>query len=214
VPLLELPQAQFVLMSATLGEVERFQRDITRRTGRPTAVVSSVDRPVPLTYRYAVTPLHETLEELLSTHQAPVYVVHFTQAAALERAQALTSLNVCSREEKDKIAEPAGQARHRRAPRRHAAQVPPAGRATRPVRPAQGDLRNRHPGCRHQRADPHRRADRAEQVRRTPATVAQGKGVPPDRGPRRSGRVRHLRHRGRPGTGPRGGEREGPRQGR
>ena len=52
-----------------------------------------------------MTPLHETLEELLTTHQAPVYVVHFTQAAALERAQALTSINVCTREEKDRIAE-------------------------------------------------------------------------------------------------------------
>src|SRR5262245_27048358 len=105
VPLLELPQAQFVLMSATLGDVERFQTDLTRRTGRPTAAVSSAERPVPLTYRYAVTPLHETLAELLETHQAPVYVVHFTQAAALERAQALMSVNVCSRQEKVEIAE-------------------------------------------------------------------------------------------------------------
>src|SRR3979490_2947688 len=52
-----------------------------------------------------MTPLHETLEELLSTHQAPVYVVHFTQAAALERAQALTSINVATRAERDAIAE-------------------------------------------------------------------------------------------------------------
>jgi superfamily II RNA helicase len=105
VPLLELPQAQFVLMSATLGDVTRFVDDLTRRTGRETAVVTSATRPVPLTYSWALTPLHETIEELLHTHQAPVYVVHFTQAAALERAQALTSVNVCSREEKDRIAE-------------------------------------------------------------------------------------------------------------
>jgi superfamily II RNA helicase len=105
VPLLELPQAQFVLMSATLGDVSRFRADLTRRTGRDTAVVVSATRPVPLTYEWALTPLHETLEELLATHQAPVYVVHFTQAAALERAQALTSINVCTREEKDRIAE-------------------------------------------------------------------------------------------------------------
>ena len=39
VPLIELPQAQFVLMSATLGDVTRFVDDLTRRTGRPTAVV-------------------------------------------------------------------------------------------------------------------------------------------------------------------------------
>ena len=105
VPLIELPQAQFVLMSATLGDVTRFVDDLTRRTGRPTAVVTSATRPVPLTYQWAVTPMHETIEELLATHQAPVYVVHFTQAAALERAQALTSVNVATREEKDRIAE-------------------------------------------------------------------------------------------------------------
>ena len=105
VPLLELPQAQFLLMSATLGDVTRFTDDLTRRTGRETAVVTNTTRPVPLSYEWAVTPLHETLEELLTTHQAPVYVVHFTQAAALERAQALTSINVCTREERDRIAE-------------------------------------------------------------------------------------------------------------
>src|SRR6516162_9287613 len=41
VPLLELPRAQFVLMSATLGDVSRFEADLTRRTGRPTAVIHS-----------------------------------------------------------------------------------------------------------------------------------------------------------------------------
>jgi superfamily II RNA helicase len=105
VPLLELTDAQFLLMSATLGDVSRFEADLTRRTGRPTAVVSSPDRPVPLHYYFAKTPIHETLEDLLATGQAPVYVVHFTQAAAIERAQALMSINVCSRAEKDAIAE-------------------------------------------------------------------------------------------------------------
>ncbi|WP_020575448.1 DEAD/DEAH box helicase [Actinopolymorpha alba] len=111
VPLLELPQAQFLLMSATLGDVSRFEADLTRRTGRPTAVVHSAERPVPLLFSYVTTPLHETLQELLTTHQAPVYVVHFTQAAALERAQALMSLNVSTRAEKDKIAETIGNFR-------------------------------------------------------------------------------------------------------
>ncbi|MGH4001579.1 MAG: DEAD/DEAH box helicase, partial [Pseudonocardiaceae bacterium] len=105
VPLLELRQAQFLLMSATLGDVTRFEQDLTRRTGRPTAVVRSAQRPVPLHFRYVTTPLHETLEELLATKAAPVYVVHFTQAAAAEQAQALTSINVCNRAEKDAIAE-------------------------------------------------------------------------------------------------------------
>ncbi|MEV7228768.1 MULTISPECIES: DUF3516 domain-containing protein [Polymorphospora] len=111
VPLIELPQAQFVLMSATLGDVTRFEDDLTRRTGRATAVVKSAERPVPLMFSYAMTPLHETLEELLSTKQSPVYVVHFTQAAALERAQALMSVNVATRAEKDMIAEAIGNFR-------------------------------------------------------------------------------------------------------
>jgi superfamily II RNA helicase len=111
VPLLELPKAQFLLMSATLGDVSRFEADLTRRTGRPTAVVRSAERPVPLVYSYVTTPLHETLEELVTTHQTPVYVVHFTQAAAVERAQALTSLNVCTRAEKDAIARAIGDFR-------------------------------------------------------------------------------------------------------
>jgi superfamily II RNA helicase len=105
VPLIELPQAQFVLMSATLGDVSRFEKDLTRRTGRPTAVVSSVERPVPLAFSFAMTPLHETVQELLQTHEAPIYIVHFTQAAAIEQAQALMSVNVCTRAEKDAIAE-------------------------------------------------------------------------------------------------------------
>jgi superfamily II RNA helicase len=113
VPLLELPDAQFLLMSATLGDVTRFEEDLTRRTGRSTAVVSSGERPVPLFYRYATTPLQETLEELLGAGQAPVYVVHFTQASAVERAQALTSINVCTRAEKDAIAELIGNFRFR-----------------------------------------------------------------------------------------------------
>ncbi len=111
VPLIELPQAQFILMSATLGDVSKFERDLTRRTGRPTAMVSSVERPVPLSFSFAMTPLHETVAELLATHEAPIYIVHFTQAAAIEQAQALMSVNVCSREEKDAIAELIGRFR-------------------------------------------------------------------------------------------------------
>jgi superfamily II RNA helicase len=111
VPLIELPKAQFLLMSATLGDVTRFVDDLTRRTGRPTAIVRSTERPVPLLFRYVVEPLHETIEELLATKQAPIYIVHFTQAAAIDQAQALMSVNVCSRAEKDAIAEMIGRFR-------------------------------------------------------------------------------------------------------
>nr|WP_042195283.1 DEAD/DEAH box helicase [Kibdelosporangium sp. MJ126-NF4]CEL21893.1 putative helicase [Kibdelosporangium sp. MJ126-NF4]CTQ92673.1 putative helicase [Kibdelosporangium sp. MJ126-NF4] len=111
VPLLELPDVQFVLMSATLGDVTRFEKDLTRRTGRQTTVVSSAQRPVPLFYNYAITPMHETIEELLYTNQSPVYVVHFTQASAIERANALMSVNVSTRQEKDEIARLIGRFR-------------------------------------------------------------------------------------------------------
>lgn len=108
VPLLELPKAQFLLMSATLGDVTFLREDLTRRTGRPTALVANAERPVPLHHYYATTPMHETIQDLLDTKQAPIYVVHFTQASALERAQALMSVNVCSKEEKAAIADMIG----------------------------------------------------------------------------------------------------------
>ncbi|TGB36295.1 DEAD/DEAH box helicase [Mycolicibacterium peregrinum] len=108
VPLLELPKAQFLLMSATLGDVEFLRKDLTRRTGRETALVAGAQRPVPLFFSYATTPMHETIADLLDTKQAPIYVVHFTQASALERAQALMSVNVSTKEEKAAIAEMIG----------------------------------------------------------------------------------------------------------
>ncbi|MCS5713411.1 DUF3516 domain-containing protein [Herbiconiux sp. CPCC 205716] len=105
VPILSLPNAQFVLMSATLGEVDWLAEDLSRRTGRETTVVTGVERPVPLTFSYATTPIQETVEELLQTSRAPVYIVHFSQLAAIERAQALSSIKVASREVRDEIAE-------------------------------------------------------------------------------------------------------------
>jgi superfamily II RNA helicase len=111
VPLLELTRAQFILMSATLGDVRRLEADLTRRTGRPTAVVRSATRPVPLDYTYAHTPVHATIEHLLRDGKGPIYIVHPTQAGALERAQAMMSLNVCTRAEKDAIAAEIGHFR-------------------------------------------------------------------------------------------------------
>lgn len=108
VPLLLLTRAQFVLMSATLGDVTAIAHDLSRRTGRPTAKVTGVERPVPLHFEYARTPVHETVQELLDTRQAPVYVVHFSQAAAMERAQALSSIRIIGREQRDEIAEAIG----------------------------------------------------------------------------------------------------------
>jgi hypothetical protein len=104
VPLLALRQARFLLMSATLGETEFFELGLTKLTGHATATVKSETRPVPLEFAYSEIPLAQTLEKLTAERKAPVYVVHFTQAEAAQSAQDFTSINVCSREEKNQIA--------------------------------------------------------------------------------------------------------------
>ncbi|HEV6952735.1 MAG TPA: DUF3516 domain-containing protein [Promicromonospora sp.] len=103
VPLLELKDTQFVLMSATLGDTTRLREDLEERTGRPVAEVAGAERPVPLTFSYVVEPLTEVIQELVTTHRAPVYVVHFTQKDAVDRAQSLLSMNVASKAEKEAI---------------------------------------------------------------------------------------------------------------
>jgi superfamily II RNA helicase len=105
VPLLELTRTQFLLMSATLGDTRRIEEGLLRRSGRQVAVVRSATRPVPLRYEYRRSPLHETIEALLAADQAPLYVVHFTQAAAVSQAQALTSADVTTRAQREAIAE-------------------------------------------------------------------------------------------------------------
>ncbi|MFD1718199.1 DEAD/DEAH box helicase [Georgenia deserti] len=111
VPLLELPDAQFVLMSATLGDVTFFREDLTRRTGREVAVVDDAERPVPLSFAYAVEPAQDLLLRLVEEGRSPVYVVHFSQKDAVERAQSLTSVQVASREQRDRIGEAIGDFR-------------------------------------------------------------------------------------------------------
>lgn len=108
VPLLRLPHAQFLLMSATLGDVSALSADLERRTGVEVAQVTGVERPVPLHHRYVETPVQETVEQFIADHLAPIYIVHFSQAAAVERAQALTSVRVATREQRDAIGEAIG----------------------------------------------------------------------------------------------------------
>ena len=109
VPLLELPKAQFLLMSATLGNTTWLEEDLTRRTGRATDLVAGTTRPVPLDFSYVFSAVHETIEELLADKKAPIYVVHFSQREAAERAQALTSLSrIITKEEKEAIAQEIG----------------------------------------------------------------------------------------------------------
>jgi superfamily II RNA helicase len=110
-PLLSLPRTQFLLMSATLGDVSFFVDDLRRRTGVPVAAVTSTERPVPLNFSYQVEPIHEVVERLVQTGRAPVYLVHFTQKDAVEQAQALLSTPVASREQRDQIAAELGSFR-------------------------------------------------------------------------------------------------------
>jgi len=105
VPLLELPRTQFLLMSATLGDVDFFRRDLTARTGRTTTVVTSVQRPVPLHFEYRTSTLHRSVEELLATGRAPIYLVYFTQREATEAAQHHLSLDPLNTGEKAAIKE-------------------------------------------------------------------------------------------------------------
>jgi superfamily II RNA helicase len=103
VPLITLPQTRFLLMSATLGEMQSFSDVLSKLNEKPTDIVSSTDRPVPLDFEYRETPLHETVAELVSKSLAPIYLVNFSQREAAEEAQNLLSVDFATKEEKAAI---------------------------------------------------------------------------------------------------------------
>ncbi|MGO4861175.1 DEAD/DEAH box helicase [Atopobiaceae bacterium Sow4_H2] len=103
VPLLALPNTQFLLMSATLGDVDDIAESLEGRTGRVVDRVLDAERPVPLEYRFVDTALEGTVELAIRNGEAPVYVVHFSQDAALKSAQALASYGVSSKEQREAI---------------------------------------------------------------------------------------------------------------
>jgi len=105
VPLLLLEKTRFLLMSATLGDTRAIEASLREVTGREVAAIRNAARPVPLDFEYRETPLHETIEDLVSAGRAPIYLVNFTQRAAAEQAQNLMSANFSSKEEKGRIAE-------------------------------------------------------------------------------------------------------------
>ncbi len=105
IPLLTLPQSKFLLMSATLGETARFEETLTTLTGVETALVKTRDRPVPLDYTYSTKRMHEAIGNLLEAGKVPIYIVHFTQRSAAERAQSLMSIDFLSKEQKGEIKE-------------------------------------------------------------------------------------------------------------
>ena len=103
IPLLELEKRQFLLLSATLGPTKFFEEELTRRTGRETALVASGQRPVPLEFEYRRTTLHQSISDLLETDRAPIYLVYFTQRDATEAAQSYLSLDPLSKAEKEQV---------------------------------------------------------------------------------------------------------------
>ena len=105
IPLLTLSKTTFLLMSATLGDTEMIRMDLTARTGKPVTEVRGVHRPVPLEFSYSMYAIHEALQKIVTQGKAPVYMVHFTQNAATEQAQALMSVDYCTKEEKKAIAD-------------------------------------------------------------------------------------------------------------
>ena len=104
----ELPQAQFMIMSATLGDVSDLADLLTGRTGRPTEVLGGVMRPVPLVFTWSLNPLPETLTELVHTGASPIYLVHPSQGAATEQAQGLMSMKLVDTEQRHRIVEAIG----------------------------------------------------------------------------------------------------------
>ena len=230
VPLIELPQAQFVLMSATLGDVTPVRAG-SHPAHRP------ADRVDP---QHRATGPAELL--VLAQPAAPRSSTSCCRPSGTDLRRALhagggagAGAGTDERERRDPGREgrdrrghrqlpvhvrlrqgavPTGTPRDRRPPRRHAAALPPAGRDARPGRPAQGHLRYGHPRRRHQRADPDRTVHVAVEVRRHEDAAAPGSRVPPDRRARRAGRLRHRRYGRRTGARARDREREGAREGR
>ena len=103
VPLLALPHTQFLLMSATLGDVTDIATTLEEHTGRAVDKVLDAPRPVPLSYEFVETPLEGTVELALRDGDAPLYIVHFSQEAALKSAQALSSYGVSSKEQREAL---------------------------------------------------------------------------------------------------------------
>jgi len=105
VPLINSPGTQFLLMSATLGDMSQIMGQLEERTGRKAVHVTSAERPVPLDFAYRETPLHETVGWLADSQRLPVYIVNFTQRECAELAQALTSMPLTTKDEKKAIQE-------------------------------------------------------------------------------------------------------------
>ena len=111
VPLLTLPHTQFLLMSATLGDMTEVAEVLKEHTGRTVDVIDDAPRPVPLIYRYVETPLENTVELSMRNGETPVYVVHSSQQAALTTAQSLANYGITTKEQRKEIKAAVGTGR-------------------------------------------------------------------------------------------------------
>ena len=105
VPLLTLPHTQFMLMSATLGDVSAIAASLRKHTDSDVDLVVDAPRPVPLSYDYVKTPLEGTVELAMRNNEAPLYIVHFSQDAALSTAQSLANFGIATKEQREQIKE-------------------------------------------------------------------------------------------------------------
>ena len=200
---------QFVLMSATLGDVDFFADDLRRRTGREAAVLTRRATSRAADFSLLGAAARRDLEEL----------VHHPPGAGVRRAlHPGGRAGARTGADQHQLRQPRAEGRDRRG--RSAGSVSPPGSARRcpawcatasacttPAccpstggwssgsrrRSARGHLRHGHPRRRDQRADPHRAAVRADEVRRGAHPAAAGPRVPPIAGAGGSGRVRHDR---------------------
>ena len=131
-------------------------------------MVTGTERPVPLSFTWALTPLAG--DHRGAAHHPPVpglrRPLHPGRRPRAGPGAALAQGHRQGRQGGDRRTDrrvpvhrrlrpdpvQAGPVGHRGAPRRDAAALPAAGRAARPGRAAQGHLRHRHPRRRHQRA--------------------------------------------------------------
>jgi len=137
VPLLLLEKTQFLLMSATLGDTSVIEASLTSLTSREVARISSAQRPVPLDFVYAETPLHETIQSLIESDRAPILEGREARAQRLAAGDG-RHLRHAVRQRAAKVGVP----RNRAAPRRAPAALSIDGRAARAEGSAQGRLRN------------------------------------------------------------------------
>lgn len=103
IPLLCLPQTRILLMSATMGDAEKFEKILTQLNQLSTAVIKTSERPVPLEFSYSEIPLHESVDQLIKNGRAPIYLVSFSQRECAEEIQNFMSIDVCTKEEKQSI---------------------------------------------------------------------------------------------------------------